>query len=174
MDKRIVKSKEAIKKALIELSREKPYTEISIRDLCREAGISRSTFYNNYKLFNDVIVEMSNDFMKKIEGKRLSREFLDFMIANSDELKVLLESGIFGKRFAFYLKELISEDLQLDSKDGEKDLELNVLTLYHSYGLFGCLLNMIENANSPDYEYIHKVGTDILSKIIEDFSGYVK
>ena len=52
MDKRNEKSKEAIRQALIRLSRTKPYSEISVRELCREAHISRSTFYNNYRFFN--------------------------------------------------------------------------------------------------------------------------
>ena len=49
MDQRNEYSKKAIREALIRLSRTKPYTEISVRELCREAKVSRSTFYNNGK-----------------------------------------------------------------------------------------------------------------------------
>ena len=45
MDQRNEYSKKAIREALIRLSRTKPYTEISVRELCREAKVSRSTFF---------------------------------------------------------------------------------------------------------------------------------
>ena len=70
MDKRNEKSKEAIRQALIRLSRTKPYSEISVRELCREAHVSRSTFYNNYRFFNDVVDEMSGAYMKKLREKK--------------------------------------------------------------------------------------------------------
>ncbi len=186
MDKRNEKSRQAIRQALVRLSREKPYQEISIRDLCREAGVSRSTFYNNYHIFNDVIAELSADFMQRVRGKRLSRDFFDFVLENSDELKLLLESGIFGKEFSLYLKEIIAEDLReksgetaketerADAKDSteelKNDLSLNVLTLYHAYGIFGVLLNLIQNIEEPRFDFVYQESVEVLMNLIKDFS----
>ena len=129
MDKRNECSKKAIRKALIRLSRLKPYTEISVRELCREAKGSRSTFYNNYRFFNDVVVEMSEAFMEKLRGKRLTREFFDSLRDNGDELHLLLESGVFGREFSLYLRKIVQEELAARQQSEPEDISVNVVTL---------------------------------------------
>ncbi len=111
MDQRNEYSKKAIREALIRLSRTKPYTEISVRELCREAKVSRSTFYNNYRFFNDVVVEMSEAYMEKLRGRRLTRGFFDSLKDEGDELKLLLDSGMFGREFSLYLREIVQEEI---------------------------------------------------------------
>lgn len=155
MDKRNTKSKAAIKKALIRLSKEKEYSDITVRELCREAGVSRSTFYNNYHLFNDVAAEISAEYMKEIREKRLSRNFFDLMAENGDDLKLLLESGVFGQQFGLYLKEIIAEEQLLCKEDDYDDLSLNVMALYHAYGIFGVLLNLINLKGRSSYDMIY-------------------
>ena len=108
MDRRNEKSKEAIKKALIRLSKEKDYSEITVCELCKAAGVSRSTFYNNYHLFSDVAAEISHESMEKIRKEPLTRTFFDLITENGDELKLLLEAGIFGQQFGSFLKEILS------------------------------------------------------------------
>ena len=94
MDQRNEYSKKAIREALIRLSRTKPYTEISVRELCREAKVSRSTFYNNYRFFNDVVVEMSEAYMEKL---------------NHEYVKLLTEECPASKKF-WALDERIKQD----------------------------------------------------------------
>lgn len=171
MDKRNESSKEAIKKALVRLSKEKAYTDISIRELCIEAEVSRSTFYNNYKLFNDVIAEMSAEFMEKIKGRRLGREFFDDIMKNSDEFKLLLEAGMFGREFCLYLKELITEDINAANKKKYGELSINTLTLYHAYGIFGVLLNLIENKDASYFNEMYSKCIESLMEVIENFSA---
>lgn len=171
MDKRNESSKEAIKKALVRLSKEKAYTDISIRELCMEAGVSRSTFYNNYKLFNDVIAEMSAEFMEKIKGRRLGWEFFDDIMKNSDEFKLLLEAGMFGREFCLYLKELITEDINAANKKKYGELSINTLTLYHAYGIFGVLLNLIENKDASYFNEMYSKCIESLMEVIENFSA---
>lgn len=47
-DKRITKSKNALKATLIELLDEMPFEKIAVTDICNKAKISRITFYNHY------------------------------------------------------------------------------------------------------------------------------
>lgn len=47
-DKRITKSKNALKSTLIELLNHMPFEKVSVTDICNRAGISRITFYNHY------------------------------------------------------------------------------------------------------------------------------
>ena len=48
MDLRIEKTEKAIKNAFIELRAKKPLEKISVKELCAEACINKSTFYSHY------------------------------------------------------------------------------------------------------------------------------
>ena len=129
MDKRNLRSKKTIKDALILLSSKKAFIDISVHDLCREAGISRSTFYNNYHSLNDVVAEISSEYMEKIRGKNLNREFFESLTRDGNELKLLVETGVFGREFSFYLKDLMAGDNSKAERGTRDDVLLNIKTL---------------------------------------------
>jgi len=171
MDKRNEASKRAIRKALIRLSRSKPYTEISVRELCREAKISRSTFYNNYRFFNDVITEMSEDYMQKLRGKRLTREFFDSLKDDGDELRLLLETGVFGRDFSLYLREIVQGEMAERQGREADEFSVNVMTLYHAFGILGVIQNLLAVRGDPELrDKAYRAGIDTLMEIIEKYS----
>lgn len=49
MDLRIVKTKKVIREALLKLRKTTPLEKIKVREVCREALINKSTFYNHYE-----------------------------------------------------------------------------------------------------------------------------
>lgn len=57
MDRRIVKTREAIRKAYLDLVIEKGSSRISISELARRANIDRKTFYLHYASLDDVLTE---------------------------------------------------------------------------------------------------------------------
>ena len=59
-------TKMIIRRALISLMGTKQVGEISIAELCREAGISRSTFYAYYSLPESVADEIQNEVIAKM------------------------------------------------------------------------------------------------------------
>ncbi len=171
MDKRNECSKKAIRQALIDLSRLKPYTEISVRELCRKAKVSRSTFYNNYRFFNDVVTEISEGFMEKLRDKRLTREFFDSLRDNGDVLHLLLESGVFGREFCLYLRKIVQEDLSARLQSEPEDLSVNVVTLYHAFGILGVLQNLLAIQGEAQIKgEAYRSGIDTLMEIIEDYT----
>ncbi len=64
MDKRIEKSYDKMQHAYSRLIMQKDYDDITVNDICNEAGIKRPTFYNH---FDD-----KDDFLKKIFEYRLT------------------------------------------------------------------------------------------------------
>ena len=48
IDKRSERTREAIETALLRLIERRGYDTVGVTDLCREAGVSRSTFYHHY------------------------------------------------------------------------------------------------------------------------------
>lgn len=63
-DKRITKTKRALKSALLDLLTTQAFDVISITELCKIANVSRITFYTHYKdkfallddIFNDMLI----------------------------------------------------------------------------------------------------------------------
>lgn len=59
-DRRVVKTKNAIFKAFVELLNEKDINQITITDVAKRANINRKTFYNYYSDINDVMEAIEN------------------------------------------------------------------------------------------------------------------
>ena len=51
-------TRESICTALLELMKTKEFKEISISELVRRAGVSRQSFYRNYKTKEDIVLEI--------------------------------------------------------------------------------------------------------------------
>ena len=62
-DKRVRKSKEALKTALLTLRSSKELKDISVTELCRKAGLNRSTFYANYTDINALAADCVTDLL---------------------------------------------------------------------------------------------------------------
>lgn len=71
-DKRIIKTKRNLKRALIALAAEKPFEQITVTELCKAADTSRITFYTHYsdkyelveEVFRDMRAEASKEFYR--------------------------------------------------------------------------------------------------------------
>ncbi len=65
-NQRVTITKKMLKDGLMKLLNKKPLDKINITELCREAGINRTTFYRYYELPKDILTEMQNDFFEEI------------------------------------------------------------------------------------------------------------
>ncbi|MCE4051497.1 MULTISPECIES: TetR/AcrR family transcriptional regulator [Bacillaceae] len=72
IDRRILKSQEAIKKALIELMSEKKFDDVTIQDISDRANVSRGTIYlhylDKYDLLEKLIEEHINNLRELCEA----------------------------------------------------------------------------------------------------------
>ncbi len=62
-DLRVVKTRQMIREALLDMMSERELSGISISGLCARAGINRKTFYRHYRAVGDVITEIENDIL---------------------------------------------------------------------------------------------------------------
>ena len=76
MDKRIIKTKNNIKRTLIEMLKEKVYEDITVKELCERAETSRITFYTHYSDKTELVSDIFEDMRKKAyhEYNRLQSE----------------------------------------------------------------------------------------------------
>lgn len=67
-DKRISKSKKAIKNALLELIQTKDINEITIQELAIKADVDRKTIYNNYQNIYEIVDDFANDLSSSFDN----------------------------------------------------------------------------------------------------------
>ena len=99
-DRRTLSTRMVIKEALIDLMKEKPFPQITVKELCSRAEINRGTLYIHYLDLYDVLDDIENELVDRVredlktinifdEGLSLQMEgFLDMMAR--DNLSTLL------------------------------------------------------------------------------------
>ncbi len=97
-DKRVVRTKKAIRIAFSELIAEKDLNDITVKDLADRAGINRKTFYNYYSGIYQVVEELERelvggfeialadlDLREALSNPRLIFDRIDGMILNDPD-----------------------------------------------------------------------------------------
>lgn len=67
VDRRVLKTKRAIRNAFAKLMTEKDINDITIMELAETADINRKTFYNYYSGVHQVVEDIENDITKSYE-----------------------------------------------------------------------------------------------------------
>lgn len=102
-NKTALTSQEQIADALLRLMTEKPFVEISVSELCKEAGISRQTFYTLFSYRENVVLfTLSERHSCKTPYFRSETSYLrqfvesysDYIYDNRDFLALLVENNI--------------------------------------------------------------------------------
>ncbi|WP_144555980.1 TetR/AcrR family transcriptional regulator [Bacillus sp. X1(2014)] len=82
VDRRIAKSQEAIKKALIELMSEKKFDDITIQDISDHANVSRGTIYLHYVDKFDLLDKIIEEHINQMGEICEATSEMDFKDAN--------------------------------------------------------------------------------------------
>ena len=102
MDRRITKSKRALRAALIDLMEERGLYAVSVNDLCARADLNRGTFYNHFRDKEDLLVALEDEVMadldrfqaqmqdltvRELMGYRVRKQPLPFLVELFDYLR---------------------------------------------------------------------------------------
>lgn len=79
IDKRVVKTKNAIFEAFKQLVQQKDMADISISELTQKANITRSTFYMYYDTVGDVRADIENEIVARIDKIMSEADLLNSM-----------------------------------------------------------------------------------------------
>lgn len=74
-DRRVIKTKKAIKNAFARLLSEKDINDITISDIAAVADINRKTFYNYYAGVHEVIDEIEDDIITHVDAALTEIDF---------------------------------------------------------------------------------------------------
>ena len=140
-----------LRTALLELMQEKNLSQITIRELCEQADLNRTTFYLHYTdqtaLLRDVekeVLDQTRAYMKDIHTDRntirLVQTFLEYIRKNDLAFRTLLcrdDSEHFRRRFVIELRSLMAPDLPEYGTPRQTQYTL-------SFMMFGSLYLVIE------------------------------
>ncbi|MBO7548692.1 MAG: TetR/AcrR family transcriptional regulator, partial [Clostridia bacterium] len=66
-DKRVIRTKNAIRSAFASLYSEMPFEDITVTDLARRADINRKTFYNYYSGVHGIVEEIESELASSLD-----------------------------------------------------------------------------------------------------------
>ncbi|PXV95707.1 TetR family transcriptional regulator [Lachnotalea glycerini] len=109
-DIRIIKSKESIEKAFLELLKEKDFDSITVKELLANARINKATFYKYYQDKYDLAHILCQEFMDEYVILLNRRQ----NYSSSNELPIVI-NNIY--RFMFEKRELLTSLLKIHTDD---------------------------------------------------------
>lgn len=186
-DRRVRKSKEALKNSLIKLMETKPVNNITVKELVTIADLNRSTFYNYYCDIPDMLSklekELYDEFSDTLElhicksgtKDNISEEVLKFITDMCDVIKNNYEfcKCIFSKNgdinFLFELEELVENHIK-DQLRERFDGKMNYLAYVYSFfksGYIGILKSWMEDGCVESSEEIAHLTNSLVRGIIE-------
>ncbi len=166
------KTSDGIKRALIELiSRERSFETVSITDICREAGIHRSTFYahfsDKFELLSMCLLDIIS-IPERVTGKYADAVLYDrifnlmkFVAANCTAHKsfllVILEDGKYPAYYSQFVKTLEAQIGQLLGLLSVSFRQKGVLiddncVVFLGSALFGALLHWTKSGLPQDLD----------------------
>lgn len=103
VDRRILKTQEALKKAVIELMSEKNFDDITIQDLSDRANVSRGTIYLHYLDKFDLLDKLIEEHINVLREMCRTASELDFIEAT------LMWTEYFERNYSFFSMMLASK-----------------------------------------------------------------
>ena len=153
MDKRVEKTKYAIKNAFMELRRKKSLEKITVKELCELAYINKSTFYSHYEdiyalsdaVEYEIVLEIISSIPKDLDynfsnpevfTKEVTLAFARYM----PQLKLIF-SGKSQTHLAIHLEAIIKKMIFAKYPEGENNAEMNILLSYCIHGAYNASLS---------------------------------
>lgn len=138
-DLRVIKTKEKLTKALVQLLKEKQIQNIKVSELCDLASVSRATFYNNFDTIDDVFVYYVTKFEFPIDDI-LSKEVNAVDFSKPDSVSNAWKDYIFpiiaqledkkDDLFEILTKQSMNGDFYLAVQDFMTQLSRRLLAVY--------------------------------------------
>ncbi|WP_308639764.1 TetR/AcrR family transcriptional regulator [Paenibacillus silvisoli] len=177
-DPRIVRTRQLLKDAFIDLLQEMEIEKISVNRIAERATINRVTFYLHYRDIPDMLDKMADDMIEEFQhamdrppdnagslddrdSQKLVR-LLEHIAANAKFYKVVLGSKrtpIFTERLLRMLSESVSlrmKELGADSVIAKAGIQKDIAIWYGSAALIGTIVAWVRNDMPYTPQYLAK------------------
>ncbi|MBO0999262.1 TetR/AcrR family transcriptional regulator C-terminal domain-containing protein [Bacillus sp. SD075] len=181
IDRRIRKSKMALKEALLSLMQNKDFREISITDIVELADLNRGTFYKHYQYKEELLEEVMEDVIsdliisyrepyKNVETftiKELTASVIKIFehVANYANIyPLILKSNAWPtllERICNELKKLPLEDLEDYHPNPKINTEL--ASSYQAYAILGMIIEWVNTGFKYSADYMAEQLLEIIN-----------
>ncbi len=163
VDRRIIKTKRALKESLIALMQRKDFKDISITDIVQLADLNRGTFYNHFQykeelleeIIDDVSTDLINSFREPYQNTNIFKvselsssaiKIFDHVAKYSSFYTLIVKSNAlsgFQHRIVDVLRNLTLQDLE----ECQPNLKINreLQASYRAYAIFGMIIEWIND-----------------------------
>lgn len=172
-DKRIERSKAALKTALLELLEQKSFHHITISEIVESANYNRGTFYAHFKakeaLLEEIVTETLEEMIRQIKHPYRTDNLVDlhnlavedislftYFLQNARLYKTLLSRNIqidFRHRMAGAIEELFIAEYDYELPE-DSSLDQKWLYIYRAHGIAGLIIRWIEEDFSEPPLYL--------------------
>ncbi|TQS74260.1 TetR family transcriptional regulator [Ornithinibacillus gellani] len=190
-DKRVQRSKTAIKGAFLTLLYKKPFSQITVSEIVKEADYNRGTFYANFEtkehLRDELIQDILREMVKQIRVPYQSNKKVDFYKMNAEDITLFH----YFKENARLYRLLLSDHIRVDFRHQmakaiedlfilEYDYQLKKdtiidskwLYIYRAHGVAGLIIRWIEEDFKEDPIYMSRQIIELMVTSTDGF--YVK
>lgn len=157
--------------ALLRLLDTKTLDKITIRELCDEAGVNRSTFYSHYDTIEDILEEtrkiIVDEFVEKMEQKReygegdgnILPDYLELIKRHRNFYKVHMEATS-PLSFTDLFRDRIMENLKAkqDAEGAEVDENrVHYMVRYYLLGIYAVIKEWVNGGCEEPVDYIYGI-----------------
>ncbi len=178
-NQRVKLTKQLLKNSLMELMHKKPIGKITIKEICENAEINRSTFYlyftDQYALLSEIeneLIDHAQEHLKKMDSNASSIQYLEALLSyiedRADIFRTLLcrqESLSFQSAF-----------IEVSFLNLKLNLSLNcpesVAGYVYNYLIMGCL-SMIKQWIEADFDMSSKDLADLIFRLSDKAASVV-
>lgn len=182
-DRRVQRTRRALRDALISLLPERGWDDISVQDLCERADIGRSTFYLHFQNKEELLVGGLNDLRSLLraqaatvgEARPGALTFVRGLIDHVDEQRKLFRS-IVGRRsghavqmrFREMVMQLVAEEIALHAAAGwQRDAGAR----YVAGALVEFLAWWVDAGKTRSADDVERYFHQLTAPVIAQFSG---
>ena len=180
MDRRVLRTKKAIRSALLQLTLEKDIEKITIKEIAERADVDRKTVYNYYNGIFDILGEIENELLANFEREAKTlvsvydpkQYFLAVArLINQDlemyELIMRSNNYTFITKMVLFLREWIQTTL---NKSGRLDPEkIATATEYLSGAIFNAYRYWFQSDRKKTLE---QFSLELCRLVMEGLPGY--
>ena len=163
VDLRIIKTKNSLYTALLDLMKEKQFEEIKVADICAKALVNRSTFYSHYEdkyeLLQDCIKDLKDSLANELEKnqtinstKEYYIEMIKLFLNHIEEKKDSYLAIAINNRNSILtdiLYDVIDKDIvkHLNNQVNESNVPLEIVAKFYLGAVIFIGVNWIQNIN---------------------------
>lgn len=176
VNQRVMLTKRLLKDSLIRKLKEESIYKISIRELCEDAGINRSTFYKYYGSQFDLLKEIEEDMLRHVQEALMQASLVKaesisgvcaYLEDNIELSRLLINNNIdpeFPERLFRmpYIRAELSRALGI--YQGEEELEY--ASIFLSYGCYHMVRRWINKDEHEPPEVIAALLMELIEKVI--------